>query len=637
MTPATSTARTARFGPYEVDVRSGEVRKFGTRLKVGEQPLRILVLLMEHPGELVTREELRTSLWSDDTFVDFDHSLNSAVQRLRESLSDTADKEQWIETVPRRGYRFVGAVQWAKPNGSAPALMKCPEPSAREPRAENTIQEKAGSQPADWLRFDWRLVAAALALLLTAGAIVEVVHRERVAKPAIAIRSLAVLPLENLSGDPSQDFFADGMTDELITMLAKNTSLRVISRTSVMQHKKVHRPIRDIARELGVDGILEGSVIRSSNRVHMTVQLIHAPTDTHMWAESYDRDLSDVASLQSELALTVARQVGLNASAATAVSRRINPVAHDAYLLGRYCWFAGQYEMSKEYFEKAIAIEPDYAAAWSGVADYYVAKAAGGEAPPEALIPRGEAAARKAVALDDSSAEAHNSLAAAYYFGRWDWNAAERESARAVELNPHYAEAHHVRSYVLSTLNRGEEALQQQKTAMEIDPFARPWALGTALIRARQFDAAITELRARTQAQPNDASVRETLSLALWLAGREDEAAAELEDGYTLAGQQEDEAAIRAAFRRNGFKAVLEWRMNSLKKEAARGYVSPVELAAYSARLHRTDETLRYLERGYQERATQMVRVSDDPVYDFLRSDPRFQAILRSMRLTVTQ
>ncbi len=283
-----------------------------------------------------------------------------------------------------------------------------------------------------------------------------------------------MLPLENLSGDPAQDYFADGMTDELITILAKNSGLRVISRTSAMQYKKAHRPLPDIARELGVDGILEGSVGRFGGRVHVNVQLVHAPSDTHVWAESYDRDLSDVSALQNELARTIARQVGLTVSVSASPQRRISPEAHDAYLLGRYYWFAEDYKKSGQYFQKAIDLQPDYAAAWSGLADYYGAIAVTGQARPEAVMPQAEEAARRAVALDDSLPEAHNSLAAIYLFYRWDWERAERESARTVELNPNFAEGHHLRGYVLQTLNRTDEALQEQKKAMELDPFARP-------------------------------------------------------------------------------------------------------------------------------------------------------------------
>jgi len=284
-----------------------------------------------------------------------------------------------------------------------------------------------------------------------------------------------------------------------------------------MQYKKAQRPVRDIARELGVDGILEGSVGRSGGRVHVNTQLIYAPSDTHIWAESYDRDLQDVGSLQTELAQTIARQVGLRVSAPASPQRRISPEAHDAYLMGRYYWFAGNYEKSRESFQKAISLQGDYAAAWSGLADSYLATGLmGGGARREAVAAPGEEAARKAVVLDDSLAEAHNTMAAYYFFYLWDWAHAEQESARALELNPGFAEGHHVRAYVLQALNRTDEALQEEKKAMELDPFARPCELTRALIHARRFDAALNEARLRAEAQPDNSCTHGYFSDAYW-------------------------------------------------------------------------------------------------------------------------
>jgi TolB-like protein len=447
------------------------------------------------------------------------------------------------------------------------------------------------------------------------------------------IRSLAVLPLENLSADPAQEYFADGMTDELITMLARNSGLRVISRTSAMQYRKVHRPLPDIARELGVDGFLEGSVGRTANRVHINVQLIFAPTDTHVWAESYDRDLSDVISLRNELAQTIARQVGTTASASSKPEKRISPEAHDAYLMGRYYWFAGDYERSRQYFQKAIDRQPDYAAAWSGLADSYAGKAVSGDARPEDVMPQGYDAARKAVALDDSLPEAHNTMAAFYLFYRWDWRRAERESGRAVELNPGFAEGHHLRGYVFQALNRTEEAVQEQKKAMELDPFARPWELAYALMRARQFDAALNEARLRAQAQPDNASLRQALSSAYWFKGMEKEAVREWETSVQLSSGKTFIPAVYQSFERGGFKAVLEWQLSDLRKKAAGKYVSPLELADIYACLKHKEEALHYLEQSYQERAPWLVRIQSAPNFDFLHSDPRYQAIVKKVGL----
>jgi TolB-like protein/DNA-binding winged helix-turn-helix (wHTH) protein len=634
-----TTPRTALFGPYALDLRSGELRKFGTKVKMGEQAFQILRLLLEQPGEMVTREELRAKLWADDTFVDFDHGLNSAVQRLRDCLSDSAGDPRWVETIPRRGYRFVGQVEWSDENSPEIVSTSNNESQHQNSAGEAQASARVEPSPAPWIvrpfgRRIASLVVVALLVFLAAVPIGKWIQEARSAKRALLIKSLAVLPLENLSGDPAQEYFADGMTDEVITMLAKNPTLRVISRTSVMQYKKVHRPLREIAQELGVDGILEGSVGRTGNRVHVTAQLIHAASDTHVWAESFDRDLSDAGSFQNELAQTIARQVGATTSDFGKTERRINPNAHDAYLLGRYYWFASEYQKSREYFQKAIDLQPDYAAAWSGIADSYAASAVEGNFPPEEVMPEAEAAARKALELDDLVAEAHNTMAAVNLFYRWDWDSADRESARALELNPNLAESHHLRSYVLWALNRTDEALQEQRKAMELDPFARPWALGYALLRARQFDAALDEARVRSDAQPNNPDLHDLLSEAYFFKGMEKEAEEESERALQVAGEKDLLAEHVQAYRRGGFRAVLAWRVDVLKRRAAKQYVSPTEFAYMNAQLRRKEETLHDLEECYRQRSPRLVFVQRDPTLDFVHSDPRYREIIKKMGLS---
>jgi TolB-like protein/DNA-binding winged helix-turn-helix (wHTH) protein len=634
-----TTARTALFGPYVLDLRSGELRKFGTKVKMGEQAFQILCMLLERPGEMVTREELRATLWADDTFVDFDHGLNSAVQRLRDCLSDSAEKPRWIETVPRRGYRFVGQVEWSD---ASPPSEVLPNPSIGSqdeicvegvPAAASAEPPKLPSGARILARRSVLLVVAALALFLAAFLIIQRIQGARTAGRPMLIRSIAVLPLENLSGDPAQEYFADGMTDEVITMLARNPALRITSRTSVMQYKKAHRPLREIARELGVDGILEGSVGRTGSRVHMTAQLIHAASDTHVWAESFDRDLSDVGSLQNELAQAIAKQVGATTYGSGKPEKQINPEAHDAYLFGRYYWFTGEYKRSREYYQKAVDLQRDYAVAWSGLANSIAGDAIDGKLAPETVMPQAEAAARKALELDDLVAEAHHAMAGIYLFYRWDWLAADRESARAIELNPSFAEAHHWRSYVLRSLNRLDEALQEQRKATELDPFVRPWALGYALLRARQFDAALNEARIRSDAQPNDADLHSLLSDAYFFKGMEKESEEESERYLQLAGEKDQLVRQVQVYRRGGFRAVLEWRVDDLKQKAAKQYVSPSDFADAYAVLGRKEETIRYLEKSYQERAPHLVFLQSDPGFDFLHSDPRYRAIIKKMGL----
>jgi TolB-like protein/DNA-binding winged helix-turn-helix (wHTH) protein len=403
MEPNTPKILRITFDRFEVDLRSGELRKNGRRLRLQEQPFQLLALLLERPGEVVTREEICRKLWQADTFVDFDHSLGTAINKIREALGDSADHPRFVETLPRRGYRFIGKI--AESDGAPSSETS---PAALEATVEVGIAAQESGQPRR-LRFVLAL-AASSAMLLAALVFFRRSGDSRAAARAANIQSIAVLPLENLSGNPAQEYFADGMTDELITELARTKGLRVISRTSVMQYKSVHRPLKDIARELGVDGILEGSVVDAGGRVRVTVQLVHAASDTHVWAQSYTRDLSDLLLLQQELAENVAREVHGAALPPKTSSRRVTPEAHDAYLRGRYNWFALNYETARQSFEKAIQLQPDYALAYSGLADYYAASSVGGLLDPKVALPKGEVLAQKALQLDGSAEEAHNSI-----------------------------------------------------------------------------------------------------------------------------------------------------------------------------------------------------------------------------------
>lgn len=622
----TATARTALFGPFSLDLRSGELRKFGTKIKMGEQSFRILCLLLEANGEMVTREELRTNLWAGDTFVDFDHGLNSAVQRLRDCLSDSAENPRWIQTVPRRGYRFVGQVDWQE--AEEPVRGKVAENKAPQTEAPVIAAPVAKSAARRWA------FAAAILIFVTAGVATayRLYKQSEKRQAARRIRSLAVLPLENLSGDPKQDYFADGMTDELTTMLAKNHSLRVVSRTSAMQYKGVHRPLRDIARELGVDGILEGSLARTANRMHLNVQLIYALTDTHVWAETYDRDLEGAFSLPEELSQTVAKEV-MAASSDAPELHYINPEAHDAYLHGRYFWFAGNDRRSLEYFEKAIQIQPDYAAAWAGVADSYAIRAINNECPAKEVMTQIEAAAHKAVELDDSLPLAHHVLAAWYLFYAWDLPHADAESRRSIELDSTIAEQHHLRSFILLALDRKDEALQEQKRATELAPFERLWGLGYAYLQLRQFDAAINDLRMRADADPNEFGTRFLLSQAYWYKGRWNEAEQELEKGLTLSGGTEAAEAAHHAFAQGGEKAVEEWGVADTLQRARKSYVAPYQIAQRYAFLGDKANTLSFLEQSYREHEPWLILLQTEPVFDFVRSEPRYQALIKKLGL----
>ena len=456
------------------------------------------------------------------------------------------------------------------------------------------------------------------------------------------ITSIAVVPLDNLSGQSDQDYFADGMTDELITMLAKNSTLRIISRTSVMQYKGVHRPLPEIARELGVDGILEGSVARSGDKVHMTIQLIQAPSDTHVWAESYDRDANDAVSLPREAAQTIAKKLN-SAVLQPAPQRYVNPEAHDAYLRGRYIGVSARNnEEAGKYFKKATELQPDYALGWAGLSWYYRAVGLGysgaslGDLGPAKVFAQAEAAATKAVELDDSLPESHLAMGSAIFFGQWNWARAEQEVSRAIELNPGFADAYYFRSKMLIALNRHEQAIEAAKKFIELDPFARPYALASTYVDSRQYDAAVNEARARLEIYPQDARLHDTLGQAYRRESLWKEAVQEWEKTALLRGDKESGENLRRHFEKGGYKAMVLWQVGDLKKKSATQYVSPVFLAALHAELGQREETLSLLEEGYRLRYPQLLWIQTDPAFDFLHSDERYRSIIRRVGLPPT-
>jgi tetratricopeptide (TPR) repeat protein len=414
-------------------------------------------------------------------------------------------------------------------------------------------------------------------------------------------------------------------------MLAKNSSLRIVSRTSVMQYKGAHRPLPEIARELGVDGVLEGSIARSGDKVHMTVQLIQAPSDTHVWAESYDRNANDLISLPTEAAQTIARKLN-SAALPPAPPRFVSAAAHDAYLHGKFLWYRGKNEEAGEYFRKATELQPDYALGWCGLADYYGLRAWSVRDPEDSLA-KEEAYAIKAVELDDSLPDAHLSLGGSIFVHRWDWDRSQQEVTRAIQLDPKFAQAHHFRAMILAVLNRDQEAIEAQKKATELDPFARPWALPRAYVWARQYDAALAATLEQIETTPRDAEFHELLAWIYRCKGLHSQAIQEWETQLSLSGDEESAASVRRAFQRNGYKGAIDWQLSQLKKKSATQYVSPFDFAYCHAQLGEREQTLASLEGAYRQHAAQLLWMQSEPAFDFLHSDERYRAIIRGIGL----
>jgi TolB-like protein/DNA-binding winged helix-turn-helix (wHTH) protein/Tfp pilus assembly protein PilF len=630
-----------RFGTYEVSLQSGEVRKAGLRIRVQQQPLKLLEVLLEHPGEVVTREELRSRVWPNESFGDFDQALNIAIGKLRSALGDSAENPRFIETLPKRGYRFIADVSVldadARPRrpGSAAGDRPAPETGPEVEDARLAVALKRRLWPT-------RRLVVALALVLCLLIFFAWRFRSRAPAPS-GIRSIAVLPLENLSGDASQNYFADGMTDELITDLAQISALRVISRTSVMVYKGARKPLPQIARELNVDAVVEGTVLRSGDQVRITAQLIEASTDKHLWSQSYEGELRDTLALQNRVASAIADQIRINLTpqeqAALKNVKVVNPEAYESYLKGRYFWnkrTADGLKVALAYFKQAIEEDPKYAQAYSGLADTYAllgdwqyAVMTAKEASPKAKV-----AAIKALELDSSLGEAHNSLAFVLDGFDWDFDSAGKEFQRAIELNPGYATAHHWYAWHLSLLGRFDEAIVEMRKAENLDPLSLiiNADLAELLGLAHSYDESIRQSRKTIEMDPNFALAHNQLAQAYLQKHMYDEAVAEFQEAVKLSGDSPTCIAnLARAYVASGRRSEAVNLLGDLKKRSSPGYSNASEIAMIYASLGDKDQAMNWLEKGYDERFNPGVLLR--PGFDPLRSDPRFQNLVHRVGL----
>ena len=629
-----------RFGAYEVSLQSGEVRKAGLRIRVQQQPMKLLEILLERPGEVVTREELRSRVWADESFGDFDQAVNIAIAKLRSALGDSADNPRFIETLPKRGYRFIADVSVvdadARPKRSEFAAGDLPatEPGDKLQGAGLAVAPKRRLWPA--LR-----VIVALALVLGLPILAVWLFRSRGRAPT-GIRSLAVLPLDNLSGDASQNYFADGMTDELITDLAQISALRVISRTSVMVYKGARKPLPQIARELNVDAVVEGTVLRSGEQVRITAQLIEASTDKHLWSQSYEGELRDTLALQNRVARTIADQIRINLTpqeqAALKNVKVVNPEAYESYLKGRYFWnkrTANGLKVALAYFNQAIEEDPKYAQAYSGLADTYALLGDWeyGVLAPKEAYPRAKAAASKALELDDTLSEAHASLASLGMFD-WDWQSAGKEFRRAIELNPGYATAHQWYAWNLNLLGRQSDAIAEMRKAESLDPLSLIISADMAdvLFVARLYDESIQQSRKTLEMDPNFAVARFELGQVYLEKHMHNEAVAQLQKAVQLSeGNPTFIANLARAYFASGKRSEAVKLLSDLKKRSNPSYSNASEIAVIYASLGDTDQAMNWLGKAYAERFNPGVLLR--PGFDPLRSDSRFQNLVHRIGL----
>jgi TolB-like protein/DNA-binding winged helix-turn-helix (wHTH) protein/Flp pilus assembly protein TadD len=630
-----------RFGNYEVSFHSGEVRKAGLRIRVQQQPMKLLEILLEHPAEVVTREELRSRVWPNESFGDFDQALNIAIGKLRSALGDSAESPRFIETLPKRGYRFIADVSVV----DAEARPKRQEPVAGDLSATDPghkIQGIGLAVSPQRRRWPMRWIIVALALVLSLAILAVWLFRSRGYAPA-GIRSLAVLPLENLSGDTSQNYFADGMTDELITDLAQISALRVISRTSVMVYKGARKPLPQIARELNVDAVVEGTVLRSGDRVRITAQLIQASTDKHLWSQSYEGELRDTLALQNRVASAIADQIRISLTpqerAALKDVKVVNPEAYESYLKGRYFWnkrTADGLKVALAYFKQAIEEDPKYAQAYSGLADTYALLGDWQYAvmTPKEAFPKAKAAASKALELDSTLGEAHNSLAFVLDGFDWDFDSAGKEFRRAIELSPGYATAHHWYAWHLSLLGRYDEAIAEMRKAENLDPLSLiiNADLAELLVLAHSYDESILQSRKTIEMDSNFALAHNQLAQAYLQKHMYDEAVAELQKAVKLSGDSPTCVAnLARAYVASGKRSEAVSLLGGLKQRSNPGYSNAAEIGMIYASLGDADQAMTWLEKGYEERFNPGVLLR--PGFDPLRSDSRFQDLVHRIGL----
>ncbi len=620
-----------RFGVFEVNVRAGELLKQGIHVKLQDQPFGVLVMLLERPGEVISREELRHRLWPEDVFVDFDQGLNKAINKLRDALGDSADNPRFIQTLPKRGYRFLAPVHGAQA-AAAPApregvtAVPAPPPVPRRRLALWLALTALGAAAVIWFQVGNRLPAPP-------------------AQPQPGKVLLAVLPFDNLSGDPQQDYYSDGLTEEIITQLGRlrPDRLGVISRTSVMRYKQSKRGLAEIGRELGVEYLLSGSVRREGARVRVTVQLVHLSDQAQAWAETYDRDAQGVITVQQDVASGIARSLAVELLPAQRAALSRSPTrssaAHDAYLKGRFYWnerTESSLHRSLEYFQLAVERDPGYARGYAGLADSYNLLADYGALAPADALPKAQAAARKALELDDSLAEAHASLGWSSMVYEWDWAAAEREFQRALQLDPHYAPAHQWRAYLLRVSGRPAEALAEAQRAAELEPSSLiiRSIVGWHHYLSRQYEPALRQFQTTLDMDPNFARVHSYLGWTHLQQQKYDLAITELEKSRELSGSSPARLAeLGHAYAVAGRRPQAQKVLTELAAVSRRRYVEPDLIALIHAALGDQDQAFRWLEKAYAERSVKLVLLKVDPRMDPLRSDPRFQDLAKRIGL----
>ncbi len=636
------------FGPFRLDTAQHSLLRDGRPVSLTPKVCDLLEVLVRNSGRLVEKGELLEELWSD-SFVE-EGNLNRNVSILRKALGKDASGRSYIETVPKRGYRFAANVrelpgeEVQKPVTEPQAQRLSAERDAYDAPARSGLEELERAQEGNRLSATpvprrWLVLGGIVALAL--GIVIYVLTLRRATDASLPkIQSVAVLPLLNLSGDPAQEYFADGMTEALIGSLAEVRALKVISRTSVMRFKETKKPLPEIAQELNVDAVLEGSVQRQGGRVKIMIQMIHGPTDRQLWAGSYDRELPDVLKLQEEVARAVADEIRIQVTpeerARLGSARSINPEAHEAYMLGRYhSWKYNEEDLKRgvEDFERAIQLDPNYALAYAHLSLAWTARALFGTIGFKQSEAPARAAAQKAFELDDRLPAACVAMGRVKYFYDRDWAGAEEDLLRALELDPNSLDAHFQYANLLQGLGRFPEAIRHIQRARELDPLSSMIEVdfGRILYRARQNDGAVMHLQRGIELEPRNYAAYGRLADVYIQMGKCEDAIASARKAMEVGGDNRYQIHIARAYARMGRQ--MEARRILEEEKGKKNLSGPlaVNAAAAYAAIGDKDEAFRLLMKTIEERDSLVVIIKEDPPFDALRSDPRWPVLLRRM------
>jgi TolB-like protein/DNA-binding winged helix-turn-helix (wHTH) protein/Tfp pilus assembly protein PilF len=667
-----------RFEEFELDIESCELRRSGRPIKLERIPMELLILLLENPGKLLRRETIEQKLWGGNGFLETEHSINTAINKLRATLRDDSRDPHFIRTVIGHGYRFIAEVKPAEQieEPLAPEPVSFPLPDVAYAATDrNTVVREIYGQPAGLpngavskqastpiqvpgpqprpkgnraVASKWFVAGsfASLAAILMVAATVHLLRTPksslRPSEPGPGFHSIAVLPFRDLAQNSDQDYLVDGMTDQLISDLAMSTPLHVISHRSVMQYKGVELPLREIAKALNVDAIVEGSYLRQGREIRITAQLLDAQNDRHLWAQTYRESDKSLLAMQDQVTNDIAREVALAVGSSFTGSkpRSVSEQARNAYLRGRYLWnerTLSGVTKSIEYYTDAIRADRNYAEAYAALSESYVTLGTyGGPNPADALW-KAQFAAERALQLDSNLSAAHTALAGVKTDRDWDWKGAEEEYRRAIAMNPSDSTAHHWYGLHLARMGRGQQGLSELERALSLDPLSLIIATDVAetYYLLRKPDEAMTRINEVLALNPDFAQAHMVKGKILEELHRYHEAEDEFVESARLFGGGSSLDAVRghvlalAGEREQSLKIAQD-----LEAASEQRYISGVHIAQIYCALRQTDAAMKWLDRAYKRRDAGINMLGTDPLFDGCRADARFQGLLNRIKLT---